>query len=231
MKRFTIFFLTLSSLITLPTAAQVGSPRNSFAFGANCGITMSNVSFSPKIKQELYQGSTFGLMARYTSEKYFFLICAAQLEANFVERGWQELIEDGSGNEYSHSLTYVEIPFFAHLGIGREARGIQAFLNLGPQFGFMLGDSEKYGGQTPWDVSKRPNNVTEQYGKAIENKFEYGITGGLGAEIKTSIGNFTLEGRYHFGLADIFGNSKKDYFGRSASTTIYAKLAYMIEIK
>ena len=228
-----LLFLAISLLAIAPgtVSAQVGTPRNTIALGANGGVTLSNVNFSPKIKQQLYPGMTYGISARYTCEKYFFLICAAQIEANFVERGWRELISDGSGNEYERRLNYVEVPFFAHLGVGREARGVQGFLNLGPQIGFLINDNEKYGGTEPWDISKRPNNVTEQYGKAIERKFEYGIAGGLGLEFKTGIGNFILEGRYYYGLSDMFGNSKKDYFGRSANATIYAKLAYMFEIK
>ena len=230
MKRFlsTLFILLVS---VLPSRAQVGLHRNTFAFGGNIGIDHSQISVSPKIKQGMYLGKTFGITARYTSEKYFFLICAAQIEANFVERGWREEIEDGTGNEYNRRLTYVEIPFFAHLGIGREARGVQGFINLGPQIGFLIRDKENYGGMEPWDPSKRPNNVNVQYGKEIDHKLEYGITGGLGIELKTAIGNFIIEGRYYFGLSDIFGNTKTDYFGRSANTSIYAKVAYMFEIR
>ena len=69
-----------------------------------------------------------------------------------------------------------------------------------------------------------------RYGKAIENKFEYGIAGGLGIEYKTKIGNFIVEGRYYYGLSDIFGNSKTDDFGRSANTTITVRIGYSIRI-
>lgn len=229
MRRLTLFILTL--LAALQISAQVGMPRKTLAFGASAGATAGNVSFSPKIRQQMYLGKNLGAMARYTSEKYFFLVCAAQLEVNLTEKGWKEQIEDGTGNQYERRLTYLEIPFFAHLGIGREARGAQFFLNLGPQIGINLSSRETYGGQEPWDISKRPNNVTYQYGKAVDHKFEYGITGGAGVELKTAAGNFILEGRYFFGLSDIFGNTKKDYFGRSANTTIYARVAYMFEIK
>lgn len=231
MKRVFSVLLLAALAAALPCQAQVGLHRNTFAFGASAGADHSQISVSPKIKQNMYLGKTFGLTARYTSEKYFFLICAAQIEANIVERGWREDIDDGTGNEYDRRLTYVEVPFFAHLGIGREARGMQGFINLGPQIGFLIRDKETYGGTEPWDPSKRPNNVNVQYGKAIDHKVEYGITGGLGIELKTGIGNFIIEGRYYFGLSDIFANTKTDYFGRSANMSIYAKVAYMFEIR
>ena len=44
------------------------------------------------------------------------------------------------------------------------------------------------------------------------------------------IGNFIIEGRYFFGLSDMFGNSKADPFGRSANTTITGKISYLIDI-
>ena len=219
-------------LLSTAAFAQVGELRSNLAVGFNGGYNLSKVDFSPTIKQNLQPGLTSGFTLRYTTEKYFALICAAQLEVNFAQRGWNELIEDGSNNTYSRTTNYIEIPFFAHLGWGKEERGLQFFVNAGPQLGFFLGDEERYGysDEYPWDESLRPNNMNKQYGKEVENTLEYGIAGGLGMELKTRIGNFTIEGRYFFGLSDMFGNSKADPFGRSANTTITGKISYLIDI-
>lgn len=223
-----------SILLSATAFAQVGELRSNLALGFNGGYNLSSVDFSPTIKQGLQPGLTGGLTLRYTTEKYFALICAAQLEVNFAQRGWNELIDDGSNNTYSRTTNYIEVPFFAHLGWGKEDRGLQFFINAGPQVGLYLqNDQEEYYGYSdeyPWDESNRPNNITEQYGKAIENTLEYGIAGGAGLELKTNIGNFTIEGRYFFGLSDMFGNSKADPFGRSANTTITGKISYLIDI-
>ena len=65
----------------------------------------------------------------------------------------------------------------------------------------------------------------------IENKFDYGIAGGIGLEYShPKIGHFLLEGRYYYGLGDIFGNSKRDYFGRSNNGSIIVKLTYLFDI-
>ena len=70
-----------------------------------------------------------------------------------------------------------------------------------------------------------------QYGKDVERKFEYGLTGGLGMDVSTRSGHhFLLEGRYYFGLSDIFRNSKKDPFGRSANGAILARFSYLFDI-
>lgn len=230
MKRLlTILALTFA---TCSLVAQVGELRNEVAIGFNGGYNLSKVDFSPTIKQGLQPGYTGGVTLRYTTEKYFALICAAQLELNFAQRGWNETIDDGTHNTYRRTTNYIEIPFFAHLGWGKEDRGLQFFANVGPQIGLYLSDAEYYGfsQEYPWDPDKRPNNINAQYGKEVEKDLEYGIAGGAGMELKTSIGNFIIEGRYFFGLSDMYGNAKADPFGRSANTTITAKITYLIDI-
>lgn len=229
MKKLSVL-LALTTLSWFTAHAQVGDTRNMLSIGLNGGMGTSSVSFIPSIKQTLSLGPTFGVTVRHTSEKYFFLICGNQMEVNFASRGWTELIEDGSGNEYTRVANYIEVPFMAHLGFGREIRGFQGFINLGPQISYLIGEREIYGGQEPWDISHRPNQVTEQYGKAIENKLDYGISGGVGFELRTGIGAFGIEGRYYFGLGNIFGITKKDYFGRCANSTISVRAHYLITL-
>lgn len=230
MKRICIILML--ALTTMSTIAQVGELRDNLAIGVNGGYNLSSVDFSPTIKQGLQPGYTGGLTLRYTTEKYFALICAAQLELNFAQRGWNETIDDGTNNTYRRTTNYIEIPFFAHLGWGKEDRGMQFFANIGPQIGIFLNDEEFYGFtlEYPWDETKRPNGITAQYGKEVENTLEYGIAGGAGMELKTGVGNFIIEGRYFFGLSDMYGNSKADPFGRSANTTITVKLTYLVDI-
>ena len=185
---------------------------------------INSMEFQPSIRQKFLNGWGGGLNLRYTSEKYFKMICAAQLEINFSQRGWEEDFDDKSGNSYKRTLSYVEVPFLAHLAFGKEPRGFQFFINLGPQFGFFLDEEEEYIGD--WQIASRPSSSRPVYGKSTENKFEYGIVGGLGVELKTKAGNFFIEGRYYYGLSDIFNNSKTDDYGRSANNTITARVGY-----
>lgn len=70
----------------------------------------------------------------------------------------------------------------------------------------------------------------EQYGKLMDRKFDYGITAGLGVELNTKVGHFMIDGRYYFGLSDVFNNGKKDLFARSAHGTIIAKVTYLFDV-
>ncbi len=225
MRRVT---LIVSLLLALAAWGQVEEPRSRLEIGAAGGYTLSKIDLRPSVRQNMLGGYGGGISMRYTSEKYFSMICAAQLEVNYAQRGWEEDFDDTSGNLYSRSLSYIEIPFFAHLAWGKEEKGFQFFVNLGPQFGFFLGGTEEYAGE--WKPEERPVSIMPVYGKKVQNSFDYGIAGGLGIEWKTKAGNFILEGRYYYGLADIFHNSKTDPFGRSANQTIYARLGYSVTI-
>lgn len=226
MKKVVIVISTL--LFALCANAQVEQPRSMFEMGLSGGINLNRIELQPSIRQKFDDGINGGIMLRYTSEKYFSMICATQLEVNFAQRGWNEDFDDGTENNYRRNLNYIEVPLLAHLAWGKEKRGLQFFFNLGPQFGFFLNESEKYKGE--WTPEQRPISLRPIYGKIVEKTFDYGITGGLGVELKTKAGNFSIEGRYYYGLADIFGNSKTDEFGRSANQTLSIKLGYSFRI-
>ena len=217
--------------------AQIGEPRNIFSIGFNGGANLSSVSFSPSVRQNSLMGLTGGLTARYISEKYFSMICGAQIELNFSQRGWDQRFEttDDNGNtvkdptkSYTRNISYVDIPFLAHLAFGKES-GFQFFINIGPQISFLIGESETMDGI---DMSSLTSTQEELYGNKIQNKFDYGIAGGGGLELNTKkIGRFLLEGRYYYALSDFYSTTKKDYFSRAAHGTITVKLTYLFDLK
>lgn len=225
----TICTLSIALLFSLSSQAQTGEQRHLFSIGFNGGVQLNSIDFSPKIKQSQHMGYTGGFTARYISEKYFAMICGAQLEVNYSLRGWKEKIEEQPEDDffaYSRNMSYIEVPFLAHLAFGKERRGAQFFINLGPQVGFLLSDSEKIEG----DWTYPPIPIIEQHGKKIDKKFDYGITGGLGLELKTNAGNFLLEGRYYFGLSNFYKSTKKDYFSRSAHNVISIRFSYLWDL-
>ena len=117
--RTIIIFALLMCACILPLHAQVGEQRHNFAVGVNGGINLNSVSFSPSIKQKNLMGINGGVTARYISEKYFSMICGAQIELNFSQHGWDEYYEDYPTLSYTRTMNYVEIPFLAHLAADR----------------------------------------------------------------------------------------------------------------
>ena len=68
-------------------------------------------------------------------------------------------------------------------------------------------------------------------GGTASNDGGIGIAAGLGVEyVVPKVGHFLLEGRYYYGLGNIFGDRKKDYFSRSNIGNIVIKLTYLFDI-
>lgn len=229
---------------SLSVSAQVGEHRSELAVGLNGGYVMSTVGFATaRVPQSQHGGLTGGFSWRYTSEKYFNSICAIVGEVNLAQIGWKENILDiddvpvinrttGVEERYQRDMTYLQIPVFARLGWGRERRGLQFFFQAGPQLGVFL--SEKTQKTFEWyeaDFMQRTSQIVAQDTMAVEHKLDYGIAAGLGLELSLpKIGHVVLEGRYYYGLGDIYGNSKRDYFARSNFGNIVIKLSYLFDI-
>lgn len=221
-------FLCLSAGI--PVHAQLQDQRHNLAIGINGGVNLSSVSFEPSIKEKTFLTPSFGVTIRYISERYLKMFCGIQAEINYSQRGWKENIDDGTGDTYQRSMNYVEVPLMAHLAFGKDkGYGARFVLNLGPQIGYLLGESEKK--SEAWHPNERPSGVIWQYGKMAESKFDYGIVGGVGIEARTGIGNFLLEARYYFGLSDFYHSTQKDPFSRSAHSYIAGRLTYLFDLK
>ncbi len=224
-------------LCAVQANAQVGEARNSLAVGFTGGVMMNTIGFDPTIKQNQHIGPTFGVVARYTSERYFKSYCALQVELNYSVLGWRENILNSNSeplpDTYERNIHYIQLPMLARLAWGKERRGAMGYFLAGPQIGYCLSEKSKQSTFTLNDEGNpdRPNGLYSQYSMSIDRKFDYGITAGAGVELNTSLGHFLLEGRYYYGLSDVFNNSKKDVFGRSNNSTIVAKVTYLFDVK
>lgn len=234
-----LFLLFYPLLLT----AQVGSHRNEFAVGVNGGYVLSNVGFVPKVTQTFHGGMTGGVSFRYISEKYFQTLCSIHAEINYVQAGWKEDIVNlqnepvlnkntGLAEEYSRTINYIQVPVFAHLAWGKEQRGFQFFFQAGPQFGYMLNESTQMNFElNQANVHDRANTETTQYKMPVEHKFDYGIVAGIGVEYSLpKVGHLLLDARYYYGLGNLYGDTKRDYFARSNLSNIQLRLSYLFDI-
>jgi hypothetical protein len=228
-------FLTLSLLVLLGAAPLHAQKKNPFKgelyLGVGGGGLLSKVDFVPSVPMVFKQGIYGGLSAKYISDKNLGLI----MELNFAQRGWKEEFESSSGFSYSRTLNYIEVPFMTHVYFGEK---MQFVVNAGPQISLLVGDSQKMNQALSDDVdARREANPGVRIGMQYKGMYElkrvdYGLTGGIGMVFKTGVGDFDLEGRYYFGLGDIFTSrrSAQAYFSRSAFRIIEAKLTYYIRI-
>lgn len=205
----TIFFLTFAFAY-----GQYTLIKPELYIGTNQGVNLwPNVSFNPSVAQNFDVRYKGGITVRYINLKYFGI----QGELNYSQQGWSETSAEGV--IYSHRFDYLELPILAHLYFGKK--NTKFFINLGPEIRYMVADS-----------STEPfANGGVQQTKPIENRFDYGITGGLGVEFRTKkAGAFQLEARYHFGLANVYNASKKDDFSASNNQAISVSLVYLFNV-
>ena len=208
-------------LTTLVVKAQiiVTTPYE-FSAGVSGGTTFSSVTFSPKVTQGMLMGATFGVTGRMTMGKNVGL----QTELNYVQQGWEEKYEENPEYQYSRRMNYLQLPFYTHIQFGKG--NVKGFINAGPQIGYMIGESTKRNFE-----GNIPGKVNEQHDTPTKNKFEWGISGGAGIEVRTSAGYFLLEGRYLYSLGDIYGTKRSDYFTKASGQTITVKVSYLIPFK
>jgi hypothetical protein len=245
MKRYLILLLVVHCSL-LATRAQVGEYRNDLAVGVSAGYMLSSVGFVPEVPQKQLGGMTGGVTFRYTCEKYFKSVCAIVAEVNLVQTGWKENIMDMDNQpvyyvndkekanplSYERHMKYVQVPIMARLGWGRERKGLQGFIQLGPQIGFFLDESTTSNLQPGIGTqTERSSKIVAQDTMAVQKKFDYGIAVGGGIEFShPKVGHFILEGRYYYGLGDIYKNSKSDFFGRSNFGQIVIKATYLFDL-
>ena len=215
-------FSQILSLDSMPPAAKPFNPE--WAFGVNAGATLSKVRFNPTIKQENLLKYAGGVTVRYISEKSLGL----QAELNYSIRGWDqeadttyhdptELVQPSDTSRFtsSRSLAYIELPILTHIYFNMGDRMRIIFL-MGPQISCYLGEKSTY--------ERKAFHPTPQ---KVQKPFDYGILGGMGLELRTGVGSFVLDGRYYFGLSDIFNSTKADYFQASPNQVMNFKLTYL----
>lgn len=197
--------------------------------GVHGGMSLSKTSFYPSVPESFLKGMQMGVAVRYAEERHVGLLA----ELNLEQRGWQEDFENNA-LVYRRRMTYIELPVMTHIFFG--SRRVKCFFNLGPQIGYMIGNSidSNFDYANPRAVEGFPTKPREtaQLTMEIKNKFDYGITAGAGLELVIARRNsIMLEGRYYYGLANVFPSSKRDTFSASRGSSILVTLGYMFRLK
>lgn len=217
------------AIVTTLFATAQTHYEGTVAVGGKAGVSLSRLNFNPSVQQMMLPGVTAGVMFRYIEEKNFGLIA----ELNMTQRGWKENLEE-SDYTYSHRFTYLELPIMTHIFFGNQR--VKGFFNLGPELNVMLGDGIKsnfnYQGAADMEYFINDTRHIEQLTMKINNRLDYGICAGAGMEVNINPKHsLLLEGRFYYGLTDVFPNHKTDFFSSSNSMTITLTLGYFYRLK
>lgn len=174
-------------LLGIATSCLAQQPFSEFSLGLRQGYQFSRINFDPAVPQGLNQGITSGIILQYLSQKQL----GFQMEVNYSQRGWNAPAF-GQPIEYRREMDFIEVPFLTHFAIGKKS--FRIVINVGSYLSYLIDDRPNFiGGQ-----------VQEYYDDPINNRWSYGLTGGLGLALRSKIGVFQIEGRGALGLTDVF---------------------------
>lgn len=214
---------------TLPAVAGDFENHN-VSIGVKGGMSLSKVNFQSSVPQKMLGGIVLGASVRYIEEKHFGLIG----EINLEQRGWNEDFAPLEGYSFKRQFTYIQVPLLTHIYFGSDKA--RFFVNAGPEIGFMLGEktTSNFDYENAASIEEFVTNYRkiDQYTLPVKHKVDYGISAGLGMELNLNRKNsLNLEGRFYYGLNDIFSNHKTDPFSGSSSMSVMISLGYNIRIK
>ncbi|MBD5177976.1 MAG: PorT family protein [Bacteroidales bacterium] len=225
MRRVISIIICILSLCTVSAETHY---KPHIYIGGRAGMTMGKISFSPNVHQGWQPGTTGAVTVRYTEEKLFALIG----EFGWTQRGWNEAYDE-TDLHYSRSLTYLTLPILTQIYFGSPR--VKAFVNLGPEFNYLLGSSisSNFDYQNVGTVADFPaRRRTEQLTMDIKNRFDYGIMASVGGEFYIQPRHsVVLEARFYFGLGNIFPSSKADVFSASRNMSLEFTLGYNFRLK
>jgi len=229
MKKVLILAIATMCLAAYPLRAETHYKPH-ISVGGRAGTSLSKMSFSPGVKQGWLMGTSGAVTFRYTEEKLFGII----VEFGWEQRGWKEDFEESNSLfSYSRSLTYLRLPVLTHIYFGSPR--FKGFVNLGPEVGYMLGESisSNFNYEYPGDVEGfPPNRMVSQMSMDISNKFDYGISAGLGCEFYVQPRHsVAFEVRLYYGLGSVFPAKKADVFSASRAMSIEATLGYNFRLR
>ncbi len=191
-------------------------------FGIKGTALASKYEFVPSVAQNIYIGAGGGVLARFDVERGASL----QMELNYTLTGWKEKYDKYPNLHYVRSIHTVNLPILTHLYLS-FGKGARLFLNLGPVIGYHFAEDGKFLNELTIEKPNFSSIANYRHDTSIEHKFFWGLCGGPGVSIPLGTKHrLELEGRYTFGLGDIWSNKRKDPYGNSAERRYSFSIAY-----
>lgn len=161
-------------------------------FGVKGGYSMSAISFKPDMDQMTLFGAGIdnGLIFKYYNDKY----AGFQGELFYSQRGYRLPRENGV--RFKRINRYIELPIFFQLRLNLKLAHI--FVNAGPYAAYLLSAVEGDNASGKFELRKVDFNILR------DNRFDYGLCGGVGLFHEFRWGVIQAEARVLYGFADLY---------------------------
>lgn len=184
--------------------------------GLKGGYTMSNISFTPVEDTKMLFGNGFdlGLSIKHYNAKYV----GFQAELYSTKRGFRKPTDETNNFSYRRINTYIELPMFIQFRLNLKFAYIH--VNAGPYIAYLLSAEEGDNTSGSFKMEKIEFNVLR------DNRFDYGLMGGLGLSYDFRWGTIQADARVSYGFADLYDHSYKGMPSQSISVTQNVTVAY-----
>lgn len=163
---------------------------------------------SARIVPEQEMRSVVGLPSAGVSIKYFSdmkFVGAIQADLQYIENAYKYDLAKDSDSSYMRTINTIELPIMWHPHIYVMNRTGRVFFNLGVNFSYNVSSYEKY--------TSKENGVYQEgdydFILVRDNRWGYGLVGGVGASIFWNKFEFMAEARYYYGYSDVLKNYVK----------------------
>ncbi len=197
MRPIPLIALTIALFVSVPALAQ-------HYVGVRGGYGGGMIRFEPARETGLLLGyPSGGVTWKYYSPTP--VVGAIEVDLQYVKKGYKEYPRVNSDTSYQRTLSAVELPFFWQPHVYLFNRSARAFLNLGVYVSYIISSDSLtvsktngtlYSGSYPFRTVK-------------DNRWEYGLCGGVGINVLIKRYEITAEARYSFGYSDIYKNTDK----------------------
>ncbi len=200
------------TLVALTWISAIAFAQSSFSLGVKSGVNRTNLKL-PDGLSDLNQvpqfsainNPSFGLIGEWQLAPFF----AIQPELTFTTKGFKAQ-QDGefqlfgvdvpAGVVAYSEFNYLELPLLAKAKFGKGI--VQGYLTAGPVLGYAL-DGKLTTRATvlvALDLMKTPINLEN----INYERLEASIVSGAGLSVQALHGQFFLDGRYQYGLSEVY---------------------------
>jgi hypothetical protein len=187
--------------------------------GLRLGANSFKPTFDPKLPGEssFAKGYEGGIVFQHLSDPHLGI----QLEAIYAQTSWQQNFD--SANYFRQELRNVEVPFVTHIYLNQQHKGV--FLDIGTTTSYTVS-------------SKNEEHVVDsvtyhyQFGKRLINRFQFGLTAGIGYIINIGSGALQIAGRFTQRFTNLLSGDKSNKdFRSSPSMVLSVSIAYLLNLR
>ncbi len=180
-------FLLMASASSVSAQVQQTSSEYTLTpkIGVKGGVNFTNLYVDEVTDENMKAGINLGLFAKIPVTRGF----SVQPEVLYSNKGAKVAYNNSLiGGEYRFNLNYLEVP-------------VLAVFNLGKNFNIHAGGYAAYltSANIKAEDNGHSNEAIVEYDENDFNRFDYGLVGGLGFDVK----GFTLGARYNYGLNQV----------------------------